>query len=178
MSKISTRVGWLVPGQTILVNGQILPIQDCQVVLTRQKTSPGQTKITNEDQVAAVEFWFNRPIQGATAYIPIVRDSRVVLTQVTQLDQVQNWKDVQWLVIVSGDAAIAVRHLILQLAKQNTPNPPVPKQTKTAPPVPKSIPTPDARKYQIIVKNQPKPHKVDLNVLDFIDSDPLDLDDE
>jgi len=157
----------------LLVDRQILPIQDCQIVLSRQ-----QKKLDQDDRISTVEFWFNRPIQGATAYIPTIQAGKVVLTQVTQIDQIQEWKDVQWLVIVSGESAIAVRRLILQLAKQNTPSPSVPKQAKTAPPAPKPIPTTDARKYQIIVKNQPKPRRVDLNVLDFIDSDGLNLDDD
>lgn len=121
-----------------------------------------------------VEFWFNRPIQGGTAYIPVIKAGKATLTQVTQIEQVQDWKDVQWLVIVSGEAAVSVRRLILQLAKQNTPNPPVPKQTKTDPPVSK----PDAHKYQIIVKNQPKPQRVDLNVLEFLDPEGLESQDE
>lgn len=155
------------------MNKQILPIQDCQIVLSRQSA-----RLERDDRVPAIEFWFNRPIQGATAYIPVIEAGKVVLAPVTQVEQVQNWKDVQWLVMVSGDTAIAVRRLILQLAKQNTPNPPAPKQAKTPPPDSKTIPTTDARKYQIIVKDQPKPHRVDVNVLDFIDPDPLDLDDE
>ncbi len=177
MPKFSDRVGWLMPGQMLLVNKQILPIQDCQIVLSRRASSC-HAKLEQDDCVANVEFWFNRPIQGASAYIPVIKTGKVVLTQVTQMEQVQDWKDVQWLVIVSGDAAISVRRLILQLVKQNTPNPSVPKQAKTAPPAPKLIPTHDARKYQIIVKNQPKPRRVDLNVLDFIDSDELNLDDD
>ncbi|MBN8564796.1 MAG: hypothetical protein J0L70_30145 [Leptolyngbya sp. UWPOB_LEPTO1] len=126
----------------------------------------------------SVELWFHQPIQGATAYIPKVKQGKVVLTQVTESAQVQDWAQVQWLIVVTGDAAIAVRRLILQLAKQNTPNPPAPKQAKTTPPAPKPIPTPDARKYQIIVKNQPKPRRIDVNVLDFIDPEMLDLDDD
>lgn len=173
MPKFSERVGWLVPGQMLLVNGQILPIQDCQIVLSRQ-----QRKLNQEDRVPTVEFWFSRPIQSATAYIPTIQAGKIVLTQVTRIDQIQEWKNVQWLVIVSGDAAIAVRRLILQLAKQNTPNSPAPRQAKNAPPVSKPIPTADAQKYKLIVKNQPKPHRVDVNVLDFIDPDLLDLDDE
>jgi len=100
------------------------------------------------------------------------------LTQVTRIDQIQEWKDVQWLVIVSGESAIAVRRLILQLVKQNTPNPPAPRQAKATPPDPKPIPTTDACKYQIVVKNQPRPRRVDLNVLDFIDPEELNLDDD
>lgn len=161
----------------MLVNHRVIPISNCQIVLKRGD-SPISTPLDPEDRLPCVEFWFHQPMQGTTAYIPQVKQGKVVFTQVTEAPQVQDWSQVQWLMVVSGDAAIAVRRLILQLAKQNTPNPPVSKQRKTAPPAPKSIPTPDARKYQIIVKNQPKPHRVDVNVLDFIDPDLLDLDDE
>lgn len=173
MPEFSSPVRWLVPGQMLLVNRQVLPIQGCQIVLPRRSS-----RLDQDDWVPKVEFWFSHPIQGATAYVPRIQSGKAILMQVREEEQVKDWKDVQWLVVISGDAAIAVRRLILQLAKQNTPNPLVPKQTKTALPAPKSIPTPDARKYQVIVKNQPKPHRVDLNVLDFIDSDLLDLDDE
>ncbi|MBD1858642.1 MULTISPECIES: hypothetical protein [Leptolyngbya] len=178
MPKSSSRIGWLIPGQMLLINGQILPIWDCQIVLSRRASSRQYAKLEQDDRVPVVEFWLNRPVQGATAYIPVIQSGKVVLTQVNQMEQIQNWNDVQWLVIVSGDIAIAVRRLILQLAQQNTPNPPAPRQAKHAPPVSKPIPTADAQKYKLIVKNQPKPHRVDVNVLDFIDPDLLDLDDE
>ena len=178
MPKSSDRVGWLLPGQMLLVNKQILPIQDCQIVLSRRASSC-HAKLEQDDCVPTVEFWFNRPIQGASAYVPVIKTGKVVLTQVTQIEQVQDWKDVQWLVIVSGDAAISVRRLILQLAKQNTSNSPLPKQTSSKPPVPKpSPPITDTPRYQIIVKNQPKPERANLNVLDFLDLDGFDSENE
>lgn len=56
---------WLVPGQSILVDGQVLPIYNCQTVLKRREDRLRLTRsLDQDDQMPTVEFWFNQPIQG------------------------------------------------------------------------------------------------------------------
>ena len=75
---------WLVPGQSILVDGQVLPIHDCQIVLKRREERLRLSRsLDQDDQVPTVEFWFNRPMQGAAAYMPEVKQGSVVLNRVS-----------------------------------------------------------------------------------------------
>lgn len=119
---VSLKARWLIPGKSILVENQILPIHDCQIILKRREDRFRLTRsLDRDDQVPVVELWFDRPIQGAAAYIPEVKQGKVVLSQVTHSDQVKDWLQVQWLVVISGEAAIAVRRLIVQQANRQTP---------------------------------------------------------
>lgn len=167
---------WLVPGQSILVDGQVLPIHDCQIVLKRREERLRLTRsLDQDDQVPTVEFWFNRPIQGAAVYMPEVKQGKVVLSQVTQSGQVKDWSQVQWLVVISGEAAIAVRRLIVQQANQQTPAQAMPsKRTVTKNSSREnSVASADATAHRdkLIVKTQPRPQFVDLDVLDFLDDE-------
>jgi hypothetical protein len=180
MPKVAApKARWLVPGQSILVNGQVLPIHDCQIVLKRREDRFRLTRsLDQDDQMPTVEFWFNQPIQGATAYVPEVEQGKVVLTQVTQPEQVRDWSQVQWLVVISGESAIAVRRLIVQQANRQTPvQTPQSKATVTKhSPSENSTTAVDAKpcRDKLIVKNQPKQQFVDLDVLDFLDDEGMD----
>jgi hypothetical protein len=180
MSKSATpKARWLVPGQSILVNGQVLPIHDCQIVLKRREDRFRLTRSLDwDDQVPVVEFWFNQPIQGATAYTPEVKQGKVVLTQVTQPEQVRDWSQVQWLVVISGEAAISVRRLIVQQANRQTPVQTVQSKSTVTKhsPSENSTTVVDANPWRdkLIVKNQPKQQFVDLDVLDFLDDEGMD----
>jgi hypothetical protein len=169
---------WLVPGQSILVNGQVLPIHDCQIVLKRREDRFRLTRsLDQDDQMPIIEFWFNRPIQGATAYIPEVEQGRVVLNQVTQPEQVKDWSQVQWLVVISGETAIAVRRLIVQQANRQTSVQTTHSKSRVAQNSSKPSPTtanPNTQRDKLIVKNQPKPQFVNLDVLDYLDDEDID----
>ena len=180
MSKSAApKARWLVPGQSILVNGQVLPIHNCQIVLKRREDRFRLTRsLDRDDQVPVVELWFNQPIQGATAYTPEVKQGKVVLAQVTQPEQVRDWSQVQWLVVISGEAAIAVRRLIVQQANRQTPvQASQSKATVTKhSPSENSTTVVDANPFRdkLIIKNQPKHQFVDLDVLDFLDDEGMD----
>lgn len=180
MSKSAApKARWLVPGQLILVNGQVLPIHNCQIVLKRREDRFRLTRsLDQDDQMPTVELWFNQPIQGAAAYVPEVKQGKVVLTQVTQPEQVRDWSQVQWLVVISGEAAIAVRRLIVQQANRQTPvQVAQSKSTVTKhSPSENSATVADANPWRdkLIVKNQPKQQFVDLDVLDFLDDEGID----
>lgn len=178
MSKSAApKARWLVPGQSILVNGQVLPIHNCQIVLKRREDRFRLMRsLDQDDQVPVVELWFNQPIQGATAYTPEVKQGKVVLTQVTQPGQVRDWSQVQWLVVISGEAAIAVRRLIIQQANRQTPVQAPQSTTVTKhSPSENSTAVVDANpcRDKLIVKNQPKQF-IDLDVLDFLDDEGMD----
>lgn len=124
-----------------------------------------------------VEFWFNQPIQGATAYILEVKQGKVVLTQVNQPEQVRDWSQVQWLVVISGEAAIAVRRLIVQQANRQTPVQVTQSKstvTKHSPSENSAVADANPWRDKLIVKNQPKQQFVDLDVLDFLDDEGID----
>lgn len=180
MPKVAVqKARWLVPGRSMLVNGQVLPIHNCQIVLKRREDRFRLTRsLDQDDQMPTVEFWFNQPIQGATAYVPEVEQGKVVLTQVAQPEQVRDWSQVQWLVVISGEAAIAVRRLIVQQANRQTPVQAA--QSKAT--VIKHSPSENSAtvaganpcRDKLIVKNQPKHQFVDLDVLDFLDDEGMD----
>lgn len=180
MSKSAApKARWVVPGQSILVNGQVLPIYNCQIVLKRREDRFRLTRsLDQDDQMLTVEFWFNQPIQGATAYVPEVKQGKVVLTQVTQPEQVRDWSQVQWLVVIGGEAAIAVRRLIVQQANRQTPAQAVQSKSTVTKhfPLGNSTTVVDAnpQRNKLIVKTQPKQQFVDLDVLDFLDDEGMD----
>jgi hypothetical protein len=76
MPESSNPVRWLVPGRMLLVNRQVLPIQDCQIIFPRRNS-----RLDHDDWVPKVEFWFSHPIQGATAYVPAIQAGKVVFIQ-------------------------------------------------------------------------------------------------
>jgi hypothetical protein len=176
MPKTTTaKARWLIPGQSIVVNGQVLPIRDCQIVLKRREDRFRLTKsLSQADQMPTVEFWFDRPIQGATAYVLGVKQGKVVLNQVTQPEQVSDWAQVQWLVVIHGDAAIAVRRLIVQQANQQTPSPSSTSRsslTQDSSENSTGVSRVNAHRDKLMIKTQPKPPLIDLDVLDFLDDE-------
>ncbi|MDX2241586.1 MAG: hypothetical protein NW224_12955 [Leptolyngbyaceae cyanobacterium bins.302] len=132
-------VRWLIPGESLLIDGQVFPLAGCHIVLQRKS----KHSLSQEDQVPTVELWFNTPIDGSIEYEITVDSIGVVkMERVTQLQPFSDRSLRKWLVCVDGDDALMLRRLIRSHAKQTT------RQCLELDPVPSTVNTSWRRQTQ------------------------------
>ncbi|MGG6263098.1 hypothetical protein ACQ4M3_07445 [Leptolyngbya sp. AN03gr2] len=95
---------WIVPGQTLMVRNRVLYVSNCQVVFHPEILSTE----TLQDVVEAVNFWYDKPVEGAATYYfnPNSRRFELAADEATQ-DPTQ----LAWVIQVTGKYARAIRRL-------------------------------------------------------------------